>query len=61
MAWKTENENKFLDNIGNWNPEFPRNRRVLLKKYLKAAKKRIDWGQIDKEEIIDRVEMELND
>ena len=61
MAWKTENENKFLDRLGNWSPEFPRNRRVLLRKYLKATKRRINWGQIDSKEIINRVEMELND
>ena len=54
-----ESENKFLDKLGNWNPDFPRNRRVLLKKYLKAAKNRIDWAGIDENEIIQRVKSEI--
>ena len=54
-----ESENKFLDKLGNWNPDFPRNRRVLLKKYLKAAKNRVDWAGIDENEIIQRVKSEI--
>ena len=54
-----ESENKFLDKLGNWNPDFPRNRIELLKKYLKAAKNRVDWAGIDKDEILTRVKSEI--
>ena len=54
-----ESEEKFLDKLGNWNPDFPRNRRVLLKKYLKAAKNRVDWAGIDEDAILTRVKSEI--
>ena len=55
----TESEHKFIDKLGNWNPELPRNRLELLKKYLKAAKNRVDWHGIDKDDVIRRVESEV--
>ena len=51
----TEAENKFLDGLGMWNPDLPRNRLKLLKKYFKASKNRVDWAGIDKDAVIKRV------
>jgi len=54
-----ESENKFLDKLGNWNPDVPRNRLELLKKYLKSAQNRVNWAGIDKDDIISRVQSEI--
>ena len=55
----TESEHKFLDRLGNWNPELPRDRLELLKKYLEAAENRVDWHGIDKDDVIRRVKSEV--
>ena len=56
-----ESENKFIDKLGNWNPDLPRDRLELLKQYLKAAENRVDWAGIDKDAIIERVKSEIGD
>ena len=56
-----ESEHKFLDKLGSWNPEYPRDRTELLKKYLEAAENRQDWAGIDKDEIVQRVKSEIGD
>ena len=67
MSWDTSNENKFIDGLGNWNPDRPRQREFLLRQYLRAAKNRDVWQQvtehgildIDKEEILNRIKSEI--
>ena len=59
MIRPTESENRFIDGLGNWNPDNLRNRMELLKKYLEAAENREDWAGIDKDEILDRVRSEI--
>ena len=55
----TAGEHKFLDNLGYWNPGYPRNRLELLKKYLEAAENRVNWAGIDKDDVIERVKSEI--
>ena len=57
----TESENRFLDHLGNWSPDFQRNRLELLKSYLAAAERRDDWAGIDSKSIIKRVRSEIGD
>jgi len=56
-----ESENKFIDKLGYWNPDLPRNRLKLLKQYLKAAENRVNWAGIDKDDMIERVKSEIGD
>ena len=55
----TEEENRFIDGLGYWNPEKLRNRVELLKKYLEAAEHRVDWAGIETDKIIKRVRSEI--
>ena len=56
---ETERENRFIDGLGNWNPDNPRDRLELLKKYLEAAALRKDWAGIERDKIIKRVRSEI--
>ena len=56
---ETERENRFIDGLGNWNPDHPRDRLELLKKYLEAAALRKDWAGIERDKIIKRVRSEI--
>lgn len=47
--WSTNDEMRFLDNIGNFsNPPSPLPRKVLLKKYADSMEIRHNWDNIDK-------------
>ncbi len=50
-SYTTKREKEFLKFLGlHWGKKS--SRAVLLRKYLKAAKKRINWGDIDSKEVI---------
>ena len=57
-GWGTEAEMRFIDGLGSWG-FFPRERPQLLRGYLKGSLLRGNWGQIDGQKVIDRVESEL--
>lgn len=53
----TKNEIEFIKNLGkhNLHNEYysgPRDKKTLLKGYLKGIEKREKWGKIDKEEVM---------
>lgn len=56
--WTTENEKEWLNNIGQHNKNRRNNLTVshALQKYLEASKKRVNWGSMNKEEVIVYVE-----
>ena len=56
---ETERENRFIDGLGAWNDDHPRDRLELLKKYLEAAALRKDWAGIERDKIIKRVRSEI--
>ena len=57
-SWSTRNELRFIDSLGTFTQtQEPRN--DLLRKYLNGAALRTDWGQIDKQTVITRVQREL--
>ena len=56
---ETERENRFIDGLGNWNPDNPKDRLELLKKWFEASKNRVDWAGIDKDAVIKRVRSEI--
>lgn len=62
LAWTTEHEIAFITNLGSHTPPdhvwfCPR--AELLRGYLKAAHKRVNWGSIDKLVAIEFARMEL--
>ena len=53
-VWDTSKELSYLHGIGNHAvPTTPITRIQLLKNYLKAAAKRVDWGYIDKATVVE--------
>lgn len=53
----TKNEIEFVKNLGkhnahNENYSGPRDKRILLKGYLRGLEKREKWGEIDKNEVM---------
>jgi len=62
LAWTTKKEKEIIKNLGN-NCIDVRNRtshRTLLERYIKAAKElRVNWGDLDKREIIEFAEIQL--
>ena len=52
--WTTENEKEWLNNIGQHNKNRRNNLTVshALQFYLEASKKRVNWGSMNKEEVI---------
>jgi len=57
--YSTRHEHKFLDGLGTHGPTKNKNRNKLLWGYYKGAKRRENWSDIDKTEILLRVESEL--
>ena len=57
--WKTEQEIKYLINIGHTMTN-PPSRLKLLAGYLEGCEKRERWGEIEKDEVIDFVKRQLN-
>lgn len=55
----TRNELDFIDGLGSFGGSLMP-RRYLLRRYLEAARSRTDWGNIDADIIIERVETELS-
>jgi hypothetical protein len=47
----TDTEIKFISGLGSWR-RTPGNNAVLVKKYLKAAERRVRWGGIDKDQVL---------
>ena len=57
--WGTLDEIRFVEGAGMWSERREstlERRRRMLEGYLKAARKRQEWGEIDKERVIRRVE-----
>ena len=52
--WTTENEKEWLNNIGQHNKNRRNNLTVshALQFYLEANKKRVNWGSMNKKEVI---------
>ena len=52
--WTTENEKEWLNNIGQHNKNRRNNLTVshALQFYLEASKKRVNWGSMNKKEVI---------
>ena len=53
MGWTTKDEVNYLIGLGTYRNE-PRDRKVLLTKYIHAADKRVKWEGMNKEWIINR-------
>lgn len=56
IAYKTECEMEFIRRIGSYGPHaaaFRLSKAELLRGYIAGAKKRHDWGEIDREKIIE--------
>ena len=51
MSWSTKREIQFLRGIGSYG-KVQRDPKTLLKRYIKAAKLRVDWGDMDGDEVI---------
>lgn len=51
QAHTTEQEMKFLDDLG-FHTDKPFKRRKLLESYIKAAEKRSDWCGMDGDEVV---------
>lgn len=52
---QTEHEIDFINNLGTHSPhaaEFNLTRIELLRGYINGAKRRVDWGDIDRETIL---------
>ncbi len=52
MRYATPEEKEFIKKLGTFNENHKFDRKDLLRKYLKAAEKRVKWGLIDKEKAI---------
>jgi len=59
----TENEIKFINNLGTYRPKDQRkeSREELLERYLSSCAKRVNWGYIDKSECIRFAKKELKE
>lgn len=62
--YNAEREIEFIDGLGTFgiaekNGENLKTRKELLRNYLIAAKKRSDWGSIDRHLVIQHVKIEL--
>ncbi len=55
----TAQEIKFIEKLGRFVPSNVVSRPELLRRYVKAADKRIDWGDIDKEQAVQAAREEL--
>ena len=59
----TENEIKFITNLGTYRPKEKRRetKEEFLDRYLSSCAKRVDWGHIDKSECIRFAKKELKE
>lgn len=59
FAWKTDDEIEFIRQIGSalWPKNLPRpkdlRKSLLIGKYLEAAEKRTEWGDMDRAKVIE--------
>ena len=60
-SWATQQELTFLKNLGRYREghEVISMRRKLLENYVKAARKRADWGSVNSEKVIAFAEKQL--
>ena len=60
-SWATQHEVTFLKNLGRHREghEVIPMRRTLLENYVKAARKRADWGDVNSEKVIAFAEAQL--
>ena len=60
-SWATQQEVTFLKNLGRHREghEIIPMRRTLLENYVKAARKRADWGNVNSEKVIAFAEAQL--
>jgi len=60
-SWATQQELTFLKNLGRHREgyEIIPMRRKLLENYVKAARKRADWGNVNSEKVIAFAEAQL--
>jgi hypothetical protein len=63
QEWYTRDEKKFLEGIGTYNSNNSRikftTKEKLLEGYIEGCQKRVDWGDIDKVEIIEFAKVQL--
>jgi hypothetical protein len=61
LAWNTAEELRFLRHLGRWRlrDQQKTSRRALLECYCRAAECRCDWGDVDKDVILEYVRNEL--
>ena len=63
QQWYTRDEKKFLEGIGTYNDKNSEikftTKEKLLEGYLKGCQKRVDWGDLDKGEIIEFAKEQL--
>lgn len=57
--WTTRNELDFVAGLGR-HGRARESRQVLLRRYLEAARQRVEWGNVESEIVIDAVRSELN-
>ena len=60
-SWATQQELTFLKNLGTYREghEIIPMRLKLLENYVKAARERVDWGNVDGEQVIEFAEEQL--
>ena len=58
-AWTTTNEIEFIWHLGKFAPHQKTTRTVLLKRYLKATRLRVDWDGLDRLKIVNEARRAL--
>ena len=59
-AWSTDDECRFLRNIGTYSENVKDDRPTLLRKYRSACDQRVNWGKIDQVAVLAHVDKMLS-